>query len=746
MIVSDRAEGGASTRLVVLLALLLAVLSAAGVWVRATGPSDGTVINNADVLLSNGALVVREDLPGRELLAGDVLVSVDGHELAQWLAHGIGGEPVAMGQRVDYEVLRGGHTVHTSVLLHPFDLGGALLKHWSLVLLMAMLVGTSVFVYRQRPGNPAAVAALITSMFAAASGITNGVVDLQAIDLVGGDQFWRWWLAELAAGPILGGMLHLTLVFPEPNTIRRLRRWTALVYAGPTLLYLVSVGTRLPLARTPLERLEVLGQPLWLVQYVYTPLILIMLVRTYRVAPDQLTRHRLRWLALTLGGGQGLYLLLWILPHQLTGSTPLGWPLVHLVFIPIPIALAAAILRYNALDIDIVLGRSLLYTALSVGVIGIYLGVVGLLNAFAQPLDEPWRQIAAATVVVVLGNPLRTRLQSAINQWLFGDRDDPYRVVSTLAATLESSHLPASLLGAVVETVGTALRLPYVAIEHSGEHEPAAGYGTPAGELARFPLVYQGSLVGTLVAASRTPREPLRRRDRRALTEIARHAGAAVYSARVTEDLQRSRDRLVRAREEERRRLLHDLHDGVGPTLAAVALGLSLAESAVDSDADSAKALMGTLAAELQGAIGEIRRVAADLRPTALERLGLVSALHEHVGTLVERLTVAIEIDAPEQLPTLPAAVEVAAYRIACEALTNVTRHAHADRCRLRLWVDRDLHLEVTDDGTGLVGGPRTGVGLSSMGERAAELGGQFHVAPLTPHGTRVLARLPLTT
>jgi signal transduction histidine kinase len=285
-----------------------------------------------------------------------------------------------------------------------------------------------------------------------------------------------------------------------------------------------------------------------------------------------------------------------------------------------------------------------------------------------------------------------------------------------------------------------------IEIQSSGIYEQAATFGEPTGELFRLPLSYQGEQVGQLAVAPRTPREILGRRDKIVLAEVARHAGAAVYTVRLTRDLRRSRDNVVQAREEERRRLLHDLHDGVGPTLAAIALGLHASRKAIGPTTPQGE-LLATLQEELDGAINEIRRLAHGLRPPELDRIGLVGAIRAYASAISARADdqgVTIALDVPISMPRLPSTVDVAAYRIVSEALTNVTRHASARSCAVRLWVDDDLHIEVVDDGIGLPEQHTAGVGLWSMRERATELGGDCVVSAGSGGGTKVRATLPL--
>jgi len=275
----------------------------------------------------------------------------------------------------------------------------------------------------------------------------------------------------------------------------------------------------------------------------------------------------------------------------------------------------------------------------------------------------------------------------------------------------------------------------------------AVSYGKPAAQTVAYPLIYQGETVGRLRVAPRGPGEPFSAADERLLRNIARQAGTAVHAAQLTADLQRSRLRLVAAREEERRRLRRDLHDGLGPSLAALHVQSGVLRRLIQTDPQHAEELLDELRGDIRATIDEVRRVAYALRPPALDQLGLVAALRAQaergVGDAGET-AVQVSIDAP-LLPPLPAAVEVAAYRIVQEALANVSHHARARRCRVRLALEgRILEVEVVDDGQGLGKGYQAGVGLLSMRERAAELGGTCIIEALPGGGTRVLAKLPL--
>jgi signal transduction histidine kinase len=258
------------------------------------------------------------------------------------------------------------------------------------------------------------------------------------------------------------------------------------------------------------------------------------------------------------------------------------------------------------------------------------------------------------------------------------------------------------------------------------------------------PLTYQGETIGALLVAPRARDEPFTPADRHVLADLARLAAVAVHAEGITADLRRSRERLVTAREEERRRLRNDLHDGLGPVLSGLTLKLETARNLFAHE-PAVDAFLAEMTGRTQAAVADIRRLVYALRPPALDDLGLVATLreaalqHGAAGSGGPRVTVQV----PERLPTLPAAVEVAAYRIAQEALTNVARHAGARTCLVRLAVDDGLCLEVVDDGRGIDGTDPAGVGLTSMRERAEELGGTFAVEAVASGGTRLRIWLP---
>jgi two-component system NarL family sensor kinase len=410
----------------------------------------------------------------------------------------------------------------------------------------------------------------------------------------------------------------------------------------------------------------------------------------------------------------------------------------------LPLVLAGGIFFGHALDIDVVLRRTTTYAALTTIAAGVYVAVVWLVSSVVQQ-GSHIGPVAATGVIAAGVVPAHAVVERLVARRVFGNRINPYAVVAAVGDRLEHAPPGDQALQSVVRTLGEQLRLPFVAVELITGDAPveAARWGYRGPPEERFALTFQGEQLGHLIAAQRTDREPFRPAERELLATFAGQCGVVAHNASLTEALRRSRKVLLEAREAERRRIRRDLHDGLGPTLATVSLSLGAAAERLQGDADLA-ALLRDLEAEIHEAITDIRRLVNDLRPPALDDLGLVEALRgeaARLGSTTDGLTIDV---ADTTLTLLPAPVELAAYRIAVEAMTNAARHAEAHWCRVNLEQNHRLIVRVDDDGTGIGANTPRGIGLRSMQERVAELGGSLQVLQRMPCGTSVVAAFPL--
>ena len=311
---------------------------------------------------------------------------------------------------------------------------------------------------------------------------------------------------------------------------------------------------------------------------------------------------------------------------------------------------------------------------------------------------------------------------------VYGDRDFPYRVVSDLRR-LDPAAPPEDALRETLEVLARSLRLSFASIEvvaGPGSDRISTSIGEPRGQQTAVDLSAGGAALGVLRLEVDPSRDPFGPRDRRLLEDVGSQVGALVQAITLNRELQRSREHLVAAREEERRRVRRDLHDGLGPSLAGMAMNLDLAHELIRTDPEGAADLVGQLADQAQRDIGEVRRLVDGLRPPALDQLGLVPALRQRAEDHnlaaarggPEAMTWSVRADG--ELDGLPAAVEVAAYRIVVEAVNNAQRHSRAGDCTVTVRrVPGALLVDVDDTGIGLPDDPRGGVGLVSMRDRA---------------------------
>jgi signal transduction histidine kinase len=511
-------------------------------------------------------------------------------------------------------------------------------------------------------------------------------------------------------------------------------------YAAPLIAYGGGLVLWLPgeegLRRTWL--LSAVSRP---AAILFPVLILAAGITSYVLARDPAARQRMRLVTYALGILAGGYLLLGRIPDSILGHPLVGWDYFSLVVIPAQLLVAAAVLRYRLWDIQIMLRRSLVYGLVTIGLIIVYLLVAAGLGAV---LDTRLGvvHVLLAVVVALSFSLARAFLRRLVSRLVYGAREDPYEVLRQLGRRLESAGSAEVVLNDLASTLVRTLRLAHASVEVPGLDVAARGERNPGTTATYIDLVHDGERIGRLVLDPGPDREPFGASDRRLLEGLAQHVSLTAYRLLLAAKLQRSLEGTVTVLEEERRRIRREIHDGLGPTIASASMRLELGRSLVRTDPAAAERILADLADVHRSVVDDIRELVDGLRPTILDHLGLEAALREQVDGLGG--SVRVELDCATGAEQLPAAVEVAAYRIVSEALTNVARHARASACAVRVWCDGDLHIEVRDDGVGLPHGYRPGMGLTSIRERCAELGGAARIGANEPTGTVVRCRLPL--
>ncbi len=421
---------------------------------------------------------------------------------------------------------------------------------------------------------------------------------------------------------------------------------------------------------------------------------------------------------------------------------PGGWALIST---SVPLGMSVAILRYRLYDVDLIVNRTIVWLLLTALVVLIVATIVTILSDVLFSLAEDQAAFVATGLVAATFEPLHRKVQLSVDHLIYGDRDDPYRVIARLGEVLRRTVDPGTVMPLVTETIASSLHVPYVAIDlrERGGLVTAAQHGRPVNVTESFEMVAHGEPVGEMIVGRRSEGGRFSRKECELLQDVAVQAGLAAEATQLNRDLQISRERLVAGREEERRRLRRDLHDGLGPAFAGMTMQAraALREAPRGGRVDH---ILTDLITDLESCSAEVRQLVDELRPPALDR-GLEAAILAECARF-DRDPLTIECHVDGDLSGLSAAVEVAAFRIVAEALTNVWRHSGARTCTVTVRRDRRLYIEVTDDGSGLPADVRPGVGLGSMRERAAELGGTCTIGLAPGGGTTVRLELPLGT
>ena len=621
--------------------------------------------------------------------------------------------------------------------------------------LVGVVLGILSMIVLRRPGHRMIGWALgAVGLFWALDGLSEAYVRLGLVTdhALPGMTFAVWFLARFTS-LLPATIVVLPLLFPEGRFLRGawgVASWACMAVLCLGALAFVVAPWDQPTADLPpgvdpdwttIWALERIAEPLTNVLQAATVVGLVVpvavVVHRYRSSTGT-ARDQLRWLLWgALVTAAIIVVSVFLNLGELTGA-------VFFVCITlVPVAMTVAVVNPSIVPIEDLLARTMMLSAVAVVLVAIDFGVVAALSAV---LDDEMEQAQVVLVVllttVLLYGPVRQRLSRWVRRLVLGTRATPYDAVAGLASTLETTEEGGEQLVAVARAVASAFGVGFVSVEvdRSGGERLVATYGERPAETRTLPISYRDSEVGRLVLPARGLRSRLSRRDEELLGDLVRQAATAARTSRLAEELQDSRERLVAAREEERRRIRRDLHDGLGPALSGVVFQLESARLLVDRDPGTAKAQVAATSNLVQEVVADVRRLVHDLRPPALDDLGLVGALRQQAQRLEPPATVVAD-----DLGALPAAVEVAAFRIASEAMTNVARHAAATTCAVRLAVADDaLVVEVADDGVGIPADAQTGIGLLSLRERAAELGGSSEITCPPSGGTTVRTRLPL--
>ena len=594
-------------------------------------------------------------------------------------------------------------------------------------------------------------------------------------------QFAAWlavwvWVVSTSSVPLA------VLLFPDGQFLTR--RWRLVGVASvvnTTVLVFTQMFLPDPTGRSPfpnplgLAAMVSVGKVLGVVESpIVTTLVLLAAVSfllRYRRS-DSEVRHQLKWLVLPLILVPFSFLLNGIAnPGPTPASSPLSEVSAVFQFFSQATFLAAvsvAILKYRLYDIDLVLSRALVYGALAAFITAVYVGIVVGIGTLVGSGGKPnlALSIVATAIVAVAFQPVRERVQKLANRLVYGKRATPYEVLSQFSERVADSYADDDVLprmarlladgtGAARADVwlrtGAILRQAATSLIDSQPADPAQVVSDSLGgmpEVDRAVEVrHQGELLGALTVTKRKG-ESLTPVEEKLLDDLGAQAGLVLKNvglkgellARLA-DLRASRQRLVAAQDEERRRLERNLHDGAQQNLVALKVKLGLAEAFAEKDPARARELVGQLKADADKALETLRDLARGIYPPLLADKGLAAALEAQA----RKATVPVEVSA-DDIGRYPQDMEAAVYFCALEALKNTQKYANASRASVTLTaLNGDLRFEVEDDGGGFDAATiRPGRGLQNMKDRIEALGGAVDVDSTPGGGTRLRGRLPV--
>lgn len=626
----------------------------------------------------------------------------------------------------------------------------------------------------KRPANP-------IGWLLSASGLSYAVGSLGGLLLqFPGTRAWGYWLGWTWLFGV-GFVVFVVLLFPTGSLPSD--RWRPVAWAATAAMAGWVLGNTfapapvdgsLPhnpigMGRPAGHVMQVLGGVSGLLVAATGLAAIVSLVFRYRRART-VEREQLKWLV--YAGGVILVALIAEVPiEQILGpgnaASNLQDIMVSGSIALVPIAIGIAVFGYHLYDIDVVINKTLVYGSLAVFITGVYVAIVVGIGSLAQRGARPSLalSIAATAVVAIAFQPVREWVQHIANRLVYGQRTTPYEVLADFAGRMAGAYAAEELLPRMARILaeGTGASRADVWLKsgttfHDGAAWPAGApllppsrasvVGTPMYPAADriLPVRYQGEVLGAL-SVSKRPGESLTPTEDRLLADLAAQVGLVLKNAGLRqqllsrlEDIRASRQRLVAAQDEERRRIERNIHDGAQQQLVALAIKLSITESMIGTDTDGERELLAELRRDVVGAVEDLRDLARGVYPPLLASQGLVAALTAQARKAPVPASVAAD-----GVGRYSQEVEAAIYFCVLEALQNVAKYAGAARAEVRLSVrGHDLTFEVTDDGAGFDPGKKAyGTGLQGMADRLHAHGGSLAVRSAPGAGTTIFGQVP---
>jgi signal transduction histidine kinase len=636
------------------------------------------------------------------------------------------------------------------------------------LVLLAAFGGLGAILASRRPANPIGWIFIATGVMFSGAGLADQYAQYGLVTSPGpipGAAFASWlarWIWAPASGVLL---IYTLLLFPDGRLPSR--RWRPVAWLGAVAIVVAVVpvaifgwrlrGPRLLYANEPPLTLPHSYRLAVTVSEIAFSLIFLLvfvgaaslLVRLRRATGDE--REQIRWFV------YGGFLMAISVVASIPGVGPEG--LVIVAFLALPVAATIAILKYRLYDIDVVINKTVVYGVLAAFFTAIYVAIVVGIGTALGSRSNTTLTILAAVVMAVAFQPVRERARKFANRLVYGKRATPYEVLSEFSERMGDAYDAEEVLPQMARmlTEGTGATRGEVWLRVGSELRPAASWPQDGGAASAiagaepsslsgadraFPVAYRGEQLGALSVAM-PPNEPLTPVGEKLISDLASQAGLVLRNVRLIEELRASRQRLVSAQDEERRRLERNLHDGAQQQLVALAVQLGLAQRLAENESPNVSELLGRLQTQSTEALDNLRDLARGIYPPLLADQGLAAAL----SAQARKAPLPVEVQS-DGLDRYDQEAEAAVYFCCLEALQNVAKYAGATKARVRLTTDAgELSFEVTDDGKGFDSERvHLGSGLQNMADRLAALGGSIEVRSRPGQGTTVLGRLPVTS